>query len=92
MDLLSEVLAGFVILGGMFGWMDALIIKKFFMTYDIDDCSNRKDEMSSLRCIGDVNNEKSPGIIGIMITTVFAFGNYDEKKPHDPIFGATEAE
>ena len=90
MDLLTEVFAGFMILGGMFGWMDALILKKFFITYDIDDCSNRKDEMSMVRCIGDENNEKIPGIISIMITTVFAFGNYDLKKPKDPIIGETE--
>jgi len=91
MDMLTEVLAGLIILGGMFGWMDALILKKFFMTYDIDDCSNQKgDEMSKLRCIGDLNNEKLPGIISIMITTVFAFGNYDQTRPHIPIIGATE--
>lgn len=91
MDLLTEVLTGLIILGGLFGWMDALILKKFFMTYDIDDCSNRLDEMSTARCIGAINNEKTPGIISIMITTVFAFGNYDESKPHDPIIGDTEA-
>ncbi len=92
MDLLTEVFAGFVILWGLFGWMDALILKKFFTTYDIDDCSNQKDEMSMVRCIGDENNEKTPGIISIMITTVFAFGNFDTKHPKDPIIGATEEE
>lgn len=77
----------------MFGWMDALILKKFFITYDIDDCSNRKgDGISMVPCIGDDNNEKIPGIISIMITTVFAFGNYDTKHPKDPIIGATEAD
>ena len=89
MDLLTEVLAGLVILGGMFGWMDALILKKFFMTTDIDDCTNVGGGVSA-RCIGDLNNEKLPGIISIMITTVFAFGNYDTKRPHIPIIGATE--
>lgn len=87
-ELLTEVLAGLVILLGLFGWMDALIIKKFFTTYDIDDCSTHDNG----RCIGAVNNEKTPGIIGIMITTVFAFGNYDTKKPHDPLFGSSEGE
>jgi len=91
MDLLTEVLAGLVILYGMFGWMDALILKKFFLTTDIDDCSNPGGG-EKVRCIGDLNNEKLPGIISIMITTVFAFGNYDEKRPHIPIFGATEEE
>lgn len=27
-----------------------------------------------------------------MITTVFAFGNYDTAKPRDPLFGETESE
>ena len=53
-ELLTEVVSGLVILGGMFGWMDALILKKFFITYDIDDCSNRSDESSNARCVGDV--------------------------------------
>lgn len=88
LELLTEVLAGLVILWGLFGWMDALIITKFFTTYDIDDCVTQEKG----RCIGDVRNEKSPGIISIMITTVFAFGNYDKKKPKDPIIGATESE
>ena len=82
------MIAGLVILGGLFGWMDALIIKKFFTTYDLDDCSTKLNG----RCIGAINNEKTPGIIGIMITTVFAFGAYDKKKGHDPIFGSTESE
>lgn len=34
----TEVIAGLVILWGLFGWMDALIITKFFRTYDIDNC------------------------------------------------------
>lgn len=34
----TEVIAGLVILWGLFGWMDALIIAKFFRTYDIDNC------------------------------------------------------
>jgi V-type H+-transporting ATPase subunit a len=87
-ELLTEVVAGLVILLGLFGWMDALIIKKFFMTYDIDDCSTKING----RCIGAIKNEKTPGIISIMITTVFGFGNYDESRPQDPIFGETEGD
>lgn len=34
----TEVIAGLVILWGLFGWMDALIVAKFFRTYDIDHC------------------------------------------------------
>lgn len=86
LELLTEVFAGLVILWGLFGWMDALIIAKFFTTHDIDDCST----MEKGRCIGGLANEKTPGIINIMITTVFAFGNYDKKHPKEPIIGNTE--
>jgi len=34
----TEVIAGLIILWGLFGWMDALIVAKFFKTYDIDNC------------------------------------------------------
>ena len=34
--LVTEVIAGFIILWGLFGWMDVLIILKFFKTVDID--------------------------------------------------------
>lgn len=88
LELLTEVVAGLVILWGLFGWMDALIIVKMFKTYDIEDCSEKVNG----RCIGAVNNEKPPGIIAIMITSVFAFGAYDKKKPHDPLIGDTEDE
>lgn len=88
LEFLTEVVGGLVILWGLFGWMDALIIAKFFTTYDIDDCSSKEKG----RCIGGLNNEKTPGIINIMITTVFAFGNYDKKKPKDPIIGGSEDE
>lgn len=50
MELLTEVIAGFVILWGLFGWMDALIFVKFFKTHDIDDCS----KIENGRCIGEL--------------------------------------
>jgi V-type H+-transporting ATPase subunit a len=85
MELLTEVFAGFVILWGLFGWMDALIFVKFFKTHDIDDCS----KIENGRCIGELQNEKTPGIIAIIITTVFAFGNYDKKKQREPLIGSS---
>lgn len=88
LELLTEVFAGFIILWGLFGWMDALIIVKFFKTYDIDDCSI----IEKGRCIGELRNEKTPGIIAIIITTVFAFGNYDKTRPKEPIIGKTQDE
>lgn len=42
MEFWTEVVTGIVILWGLFGWMDALIIAKFFRTYDIDYCPNPK--------------------------------------------------
>lgn len=41
-------------------------------------------------CQGDIDNRKTPGIINIMITTVFAFGQYDEEKHQDAIIGKDE--
>ena len=76
LEFLTEVISGLIILWGSFGWMDFLIIRKFYKTYDIDDCH----EMIDGQCWGTVMNRRPPGIITIMITTVFQFGNYDQKK------------
>ena len=35
--LFCEVIAGFIILFGLFGWMDVLIFAKWFYTLDIED-------------------------------------------------------
>jgi vacuolar-type H+-ATPase subunit I/STV1 len=99
----TEVVAGIVILWGLFGWMDVLIIAKFFKTYDIDYCPDKQysaDQIKMLEndqsitepqtCQGDIDNRKTPGIINIMITTVFAFGAYDEEKHQDAIVGRDE--
>lgn len=103
MDFFTEVVSGLVILWGLFGWMNALIITKFFKTYDIDNCPSKKyseDQIKMLEndqelnepttCQGDIDNRKTPGIINIMITTVFAFGQYDEEKHQDAIIGKDE--
>lgn len=39
-SMFAEVFTGFIILWGLFGWMDILIIAKFFRTVDIDDTEN----------------------------------------------------
>jgi len=36
---MTEVIAGLFILLGLFGWMDALIISKFFKIPNLDECS-----------------------------------------------------
>ena len=68
MKFWTEVFAGLVILLGLFGWMDSLIIAKFFKVPYIDQCDQ------NTIATGDIMNEKLPSIISIMITTVFGFG------------------
>jgi hypothetical protein len=36
---LTEVIAGLFILLGLFGWMDILIISKFFRIPNLDECN-----------------------------------------------------
>jgi len=75
LSFFTEVIAGILILWGLFGWMDMLILTKFFKTYDIDAVG------------GEENNQKVDGIINIMVTTVFKFGGFD--KPMLPIIGSS---
>jgi V-type H+-transporting ATPase subunit a len=39
LDLITEVIFGLIIFLGLFGWMDALIIAKWFFPVNIDDTS-----------------------------------------------------
>jgi V-type H+-transporting ATPase subunit a len=39
LDLITEVIFGLIIFLGLFGWMDALIIAKWFFPVNIDDIS-----------------------------------------------------
>jgi vacuolar-type H+-ATPase subunit I/STV1 len=39
LEFWTEVVAGLVIFLGLFGWMDALIVAKWFYRIDIDDTS-----------------------------------------------------
>lgn len=43
LEFFTEVVAGFFLLFFLFGWMDVLIITKWFMTPDIQNCDYRKD-------------------------------------------------
>jgi len=92
-EFFTEVLAGFLLLFFLFGWMDVLIITKWFMTPDIQDCSSTRD-ISPLEtgvCIGQYRNRQTQGIIGVMVTTVFQFGAYDAdlKPPQVPLVGGS---
>ena len=40
LEFFTEVVAGFFLLFFLFGWMDVLIITKWFRTPDIQDCSS----------------------------------------------------
>jgi hypothetical protein len=42
LDLITEVIFGLIIFLGLFGWMDALIIAKWFFPINIDDTSTDK--------------------------------------------------
>ena len=92
--LLTEVIAGLVILWGLFGWMDILIILKFFKTVDIDsrDLAPLSDydkyrlekmedpSVTGFEYKGEVENRKLPSIINIMIVSLFSPGQCPEKE------------
>jgi len=42
-DLITEVIFGLIIFWGLFGWMDMLIIAKWFNNIDIEDTSPSAD-------------------------------------------------
>jgi len=50
---MTEVVAGLIILLGLFGWMDVLIIAKFFKVPYIDECI---DNVNPKVPIGDTKN------------------------------------
>jgi vacuolar-type H+-ATPase subunit I/STV1 len=95
--LVFEVCTGLIILLGLFGWMDLLIISKWFISVDIDDPTlhvgtaheyktdtNDPSEANLLgQTEGDFRNQKMPSIIGIMITTAFGFGDIKPKDKDD---------
>jgi V-type H+-transporting ATPase subunit a len=88
--LFTEVLPGFIILFGLFGWMDVLIYAKWFTNLDIEDktltnadelnTNLQQDEDAHQEFKGDWQNNHSPSIINIMINTVFSFGKWPENE------------
>jgi V-type H+-transporting ATPase subunit a len=97
-DLFFEVIAGLVILLGLFGFMDALIFAKWFKELNIDDKTlvNEgelydklgQDLESYPEYKGDWQNNHTPSVISIMINTIFGFGNIpDEQKDYLPLIG-----
>lgn len=80
LDMLTEVIPGFVILWGLFGWMDAQIIIKWFYNNNIDDTSNvvtvtpQGGGASYLTYAPEVVNSKLASIISIMINGALSPG------------------
>ena len=95
LEMFTEVVAGFFILFFLFGWMDVLIIAKWFATPDINDCETLKPvgvpPNQQMVCIGEWKNRQIEGIITIMVGTVFGFGSYDKDAdpPLSPIIGGS---
>jgi len=46
-DFWTEVATGLVILLGLFGWMDALVVAKWFHRVDIEDTTNSTDILAN---------------------------------------------
>lgn len=96
-----EVCTGLVILLGLFGWMDVLIILKWFHTIDLDDYSIQPGVMTAIKTdsknpadniventyAGDYQNQKTPSVINVMIDTIFHFGTPTATAGTFPFYG-----
>ena len=59
-DFFTEVITGLVILWGLFGWMDALIITKFFKTHDIDYCPPKQYTPDQIKMLENEQDISEP--------------------------------
>jgi vacuolar-type H+-ATPase subunit I/STV1 len=80
-DFLTEVVAGLIILLGLFGWMDFLIFCKWFTPLNLMDktvvsymADYPASNVTTLWYQADINNLNTPSVISMMITAVFNFG------------------
>lgn len=93
-SLVTEVIAGLIILLGLFGWMDLLIIAKWFCPVDIDSPVKHVGEKIMIKTDsdlpeenlidqkeGDYRNNHMPSVINLMIDTVFNMGTSKAKDP-----------
>jgi len=90
--LITECIAGFIILYGIFGWMNVMIIAKYFKQVDIDDLTTAElsdydkfaleklesDEVHPPAYLAELRNSKMPSIISILITSIFSPGTCPE--------------
>jgi V-type H+-transporting ATPase subunit a len=77
-ELFSEVIGGLIILLFLFGWMDLLIVAKWFHSVDIEDTTLVPNPIEGEPDLfkGDLDNQRTPGIINILIVSVFSQGHY----------------
>ena len=82
-DLVVEVIAGFVMLMFLFGWMDLLILIKWFHHVDIYDDTpyfgpdarpTRRGSQTIPETYGLHDTRSTPSVITIMVQTVFMLG------------------
>lgn len=79
--------AGFFMLFFLFGWMDVLILAKWFQTPNVFACDFKipfEKEKGAPKidvCNGEYANWQVQYIINVMVTTVFGFGQYAKTNP-----------
>ena len=75
LELFTEVIAGFLLLFFLFGWMDIMIFMKFFRTPNIQLSEPAtiitKDGTPEMTTVGEKLNREMQGVISVMVTTVF---------------------
>jgi len=76
-SLVTEVIVGLIILLGLFGWMNLLIIAKWFHIVKIDDDTIHA---GGLETEGQYINRLMPSVTNLMIDTVFNFGKSKNDK------------
>ena len=57
-DLITEVIFGLIIFWGLFGWMDALIVAKWFNHINIDDTNPAPDNNPANRLYYETDDEE----------------------------------
>jgi len=86
-DLFCEVIPGMMMLQFLFGWMDIMIFIKWFHHVDVyddtpyfgpDATPTTFDGQSTPETYGLHDTRKTPGIINVMVQTVFNFGKQQD--------------
>jgi vacuolar-type H+-ATPase subunit I/STV1 len=77
LEFFTEVVAGFLMLFFLFGWMDILIFMKWFSTPDVFNCDKlypdprTPTDKTPVICSGQYENWQMQTIINVMVITVF---------------------